>query len=83
MGNRAQILDQLVVVHANASVGNGECLGLAVHGNGDGQLLVGVDHIVVGQHFKLGAVERIRGIRNQFTQKNFAVGIKGVGENIE
>ena len=66
MGNRAQILDQFIVIHTNATVGNGDRLGFFVHGNVNRQLAVMIQHVMVGKLFKLNAVERIRGIGDQF-----------------
>jgi hypothetical protein len=47
------------------------------------QLGVRVDHVVIGQHLELDAVQRIRRVRDQLAQENLAVGVERVRQNIE
>ena len=79
MGNRAQILDQLLPVHTNAGVADRQRLVFPVRPQDDSQFSVSIRHVRVGQHFKLNAVECVRAIGNQFPQENLPLGVEGVG----
>jgi len=83
VSDRAEVLHHLLAVHADAGVTDRDRLGLVVCVDVDRQLGVGVDHIVVGEHLKLDTVERIRGIGDQLAQKDLAVGVKRVRQDVE
>ena len=59
VGDRAQVLDQFLPRHADARVGHGEGVGLLIGRDMHGQLRVSIEHIVVGQHEELDAIQGI------------------------
>ncbi len=81
--NCAQVLDQLVTVHADAAVA--DCQGAIgrVGAQVNRQFAFCIHNLVVGEHFKLNAIERIRCIGYEFAQEDGAVGVERMREDVE
>ena len=82
MGDGTQVFGQFLDGHANAGVFDGEGVVIGVKGDPDCQLCLRVEHFAVGQHLKIHARQGVRGIRNELTQKDFALGIKRMDQDI-
>ncbi len=75
--------DQFLLVHADSCIGNGEGLLLLIQFQVDprriGNRLVRVVH----QRQVAQLVERVRGVRDQFAQKNFRMRVKGMNDQLQ
>ncbi len=82
-GDRAQVRGQFLLVHADAGVGDGQCLFLLIELQLDarvkGKALVRV--IDKGQVPEL--IQRVRGVGNEFAEKDLGVGIEGVDNQLQ
>ena len=83
LGDRTQVLDDLVAGHADAGILNGEQAILLIRRNVHPQLHPGVQYLVVGQHLEADAVERIGSVREQLAQEDFPVFIQGMDQYIQ
>ena len=76
IGNRTDIVLDFLGGHADAIVGNCQQPGLCIYRNFDLPLRIILEDALVFQRFKTRPVNRIRGIRQQFPQKNLLVRIQ-------
>ena len=83
LGDRPQVLDDLVPGHADAGILDGEQALLLIRSDVDLQIDARVEDLVVGQHLEADAVERVGGIREQFAQKDLPVFVQGMDQDIE
>jgi hypothetical protein len=81
--DRAEVLHQLVARHADAGVADRDRLGVLVGRDANRQLGLGVQHLLVGEHLELHAVQRVRGVRDQLAQEDLAVGVERVRQDAQ
>ena len=79
----AQMLDQILVVHADSVVADGERMLHFVEIQIDARLECQGLVRILGQREVLELVERIGGIRHQLAQKNLRMRIEGVNNQVE
>ena len=75
LGDGAQILDQFVVTHADAVVGDGQRLGRLVGRDGDPEVGIALQQFGGRNGFVAQLVERIGGVGDELAQEDIAVGI--------
>jgi len=83
VGDGPQVDDQLVARHANAGIADRDGLGLVVYDEADRQLGLRVEHVPIGEHLELDAMQRVGCVRDQLAQKDFAVTVKRVRQNVQ
>ena len=83
LGDGAEVVDGLLRAHADAVVGDGQRLGVFVEGDLDFELRVAFVQATVVDGFKTQLVAGVRGIGDQFAQKNLFVGVKRVGDEVQ
>lgn len=66
LGDGAEVFDHFFFGHADAGVGDGDGFGFVIDVDVDGEFGFGVEDVVVGEHFKLGAVEGVGGVGDEF-----------------
>ena len=79
----AEIVDQLLAVHAYAVVGDGQRLGLGIRLDADRQTLVAGQKLGPGDGLVADLVAGIRGIRHQLAQEDVGLGIDRVDHQVE
>ena len=82
MGNRSQVPDQFVARHADAVVADDQQAVGLVRLDRDFQRLVGFD-LAVDQRQVPKLVERIRGVRHEFADRDLAVLIQRVRQQVQ
>ena len=80
MRDGAEVFDQLLAIHADAVVGDGQRAGLVVGGDAD-LALAGELGVRQGQETPL--VEGVGGIGDQLAQEDLAVGVDRVDHHVE
>ena len=83
LGNSAQVVNGFLGAHADAVVGDGERFGVFVKGDFDFQLRVSLVQAAVVDGFKTQLVARVRGVGDEFAQKNLFVGIQRVRDEVQ
>ena len=83
MSNGAQVLLELVGVHADARIGHGDRAGILVEADCDFEIALRQLHLAVGQAAEIQLVNGIGRIGNEFAQKDFAVRVNRVDHQIE
>jgi len=83
LGNRAQVIDRLLLGHADAVVGDGQRAGRLVeaHPHFKGGCVLIQRGVVQGLEPQL--VAGIRGVGNQLAQEDFLVGVQGMGDEVQ
>ena len=82
-GDHAQIVLQLVRIHAAAVVADGERLGVAVGDDADGPRRIVGDELGLRQALIFGAVDGIGGVGQQLAQEYFLLRIERIDDEIE
>ncbi len=82
-GNGAQIVDEFVLAHANAAVGDGQRLGRLVGGDDDIEQRRLFQKGGRGNGLIAQLVQRIGCIGNQFAQENIPVGINRMHHEVQ
>ncbi len=83
LGNGTQMVDDLLAGHANTVVLDGQGVGLAVGADADTQLGLVFQQLRLGDGFEAQLVGRIRGVGNQFAQKDFLVRVHRVNHEVQ
>ena len=83
VGNDAQIVLQIVLVHADAVVADGEGTVVLVDGQRDLEIVTVHPHLVIGQAEIAQLVNGVRGVGDDLPQEYFLVGIDGVDHQIQ
>ncbi len=83
VGDGAQVLDHFVAGHAEAGVADGQVCALVVRGEPDGQFGFRVEHVAIGQHLELQAVQGVGGVGDQLAQEDLAVGVERVDQDMQ
>ncbi len=83
MGDGAEVVNNFLARHADSGVGDGDGAGVFIDRDVDFQFCLGVQHVLVGEHFEAQPVEGVGGVREQFAQEDFAVFVKGVDEDVK
>ena len=80
----AEIVDQLVVAHADAVIGNGEACGLASSGvSDDAEFGVAGDELGLGQRQIAQPVAGIRRVGDQLAQEDLLLAVERMGDDIQ
>ena len=82
-GNRTEILNQVVTVHAQTIIGNSQSMGVCIRCDMDFKTRIAFEQIAVRQRFIVQFIDRIRGIGNQFPQENFMIRINGMDHQVQ
>ena len=83
MGDRSEILHQLLSGHADPVVLDRQGARFTVGGNRHLQWQLGIQDILFGRLDMPELLHRVRGVRNQLAKENLAVGIEGVHHQVE
>ena len=83
MGDGSQVLNDLVLGHADAGILNSKGTSLFVRCDADTQFDIGVQYIPVRQHLETDAVECIRSVREQFAQEHVPIFVQGMDQDIK
>ena len=83
LGDGAEIVDQLLFRHADAGIGDGECLVLLVGRDGDREVGLALEKRGVRDRLVAQLVERVGGVRDQLAQEHVAVGIDRMHHEME
>ena len=81
--DRAEILDQLGLRHADAGVREGDRFRLVVGGDGDLQRQLGLEDLGAGGLEELELLRGVGGIGDQLADEDFLIGVEGVGDDLE
>ena len=81
--DRSQILDQLRVCHTESRVGESDGFARVVGRDADLEREFGRDDFGAGSLEKLQLLRRVRGVRDEFADKDFLVRVKRVNDQIE
>ena len=81
--DRTQVLDQLLPIHADAIVLNGEGSGVLIEGQANAQITVFAEPLGVAQGLEAELIHRIRGVRDQLSKKYLSVGVERVNHQLE
>jgi len=79
----ADIVDNLLPVHADAVIGDGDGAGVLVEADPDFQIGVVLIKRAVGQGFETQLVAGVGSVGDQFAEKDFLVGIQGMGNQAQ
>ena len=82
-GDDAQVVLQVLLVHADAVVGDGDGARLLVSLQGDLKILALDAHLVVGKGLVGQLVHRVAGVGDQLPEEDLLVGVDGVDHQIE
>ena len=79
-GDNSQIVDHLVLGHADARVFDGDGGVSLVWDDLDEKVWLGFDFLWVGDRLVADLVQRIGGVGDQLAQEDFLVGVEGVND---
>ena len=84
LGDRTEVVHQVVLRHSDASVANGEHLALLVSLDADVQfgVLAASQLLLVGERHESNLVQGIRAVRDQFAQENILVRVQRVDDDV-
>ena len=82
-GDGAEVLDQFIVTHTDAVIGDGDGPLLLVDRKFDAETGPAGQQVGIGQRQISQLVAGIGGVRNQFTQEYLLVGVQGVHDDIQ
>ncbi len=82
-GDDAQVVLQIIRVHADAVVADGQQPLFLVQHQPDGKLIPLDAHLVIGQAEVAQLVDGVGGVGNDFTQENFLMRVNGVYHEIQ
>ena len=83
MRDGAEILDHLVVRHADAVIGDSDGLGVAVDGDVDIEFQLGVLDVLLGTLDDAHLLHRVGGVGNELAEEDLFVGVERVNDEIE
>ena len=83
VGDHAQIVLQIALVHADAVVADGQGTVLLVDGQGDLEVLPLQAHLVVGQAEIAQLVDGIGGVGDDLAEEDLLMGIDGVDHHVQ
>ena len=83
LGDRADVVDQLLAAHADAVVMDAEGARRRIGVEADHQLLVGADPRRLGQRLETQPVEGVGGVGDQLAEEDLLVGVEGVDHQAE
>ena len=83
LGNRAQIIDDLVAAHADAVVADRQRAGILVVADADLQIGIAFEQRGVVQRLEAQFVASIRRVGDQLAQENLAVGIQRMDHQLQ
>ena len=80
LGDRAEVVDEVGLGHADAAVDEGQRLGLLVGLDLDEEVLLGVQLARVGQRLVADLVEGVAAVGDQLPEEDLLVGVEGVDD---
>ena len=83
LGDGAQVLDRLLLAHADAVVGDGQGAGCLVHAHPHFQGGCVFEQARRIERLETQLVAGVRRIRDQFAQENFLVGVQRMGDEVQ
>ena len=83
LGDGAEVLDQFLLAHADAGVGDGERLPFLVGRDGDREAGLALEQLGLGDRLVAELVERVGGVRDQLAQEDVAVGIDRMHHEVQ
>ena len=83
LGDGAQVLDDLLVAHADAVVAHGEGSRFLVERDPDLELPLPFVQVIVGQGFEAQLVRRIGRVGDELPQEDLLVAVEGVDHEVE
>ena len=83
IGDDAQIVLQIVLVHADAVVADGQGAAVGIGGQDDAEVLPVQAHLVVGQTEVAQLVDGVGGVGDDLTEEDLLVSIDGVDHQIQ
>ena len=83
LGNRTEVLNDLVAAHPDTVIGNGQCAVVFIKRDAHTQFAIAVVQIRFGQRAKTQFVRRIRGVGDKLTQEDFFIGIQGMDHQVQ
>lgn len=78
-----RFFDELLAGHADAGVRDRERVLVGIEIESDGELGFGVEHLAVGEHLKLQAMQRVRSVREQLPQEDLPLGVEGICQDVQ
>ncbi len=81
--DHAEIVLQLVPVHADAVVAHGQCARVLVGGDGDGEIAAVKADLIVGQREVAELVDGVARVRDDLAQEDLPVRVDGVDHQVE
>ncbi|KUG28721.1 hypothetical protein ASZ90_001417 [hydrocarbon metagenome] len=82
-GDGADVLDEFVPGHAQARVGDGQDARVLVGGDADLKRQFGVGHGRAATGLEAQLVQGVGGVGHELAQKDLAVGVDGVGDDLQ
>ncbi len=82
-GDGAQVRDQILLIHADAGVGDGECLFLLIELQIDARIEGKVLIRIIDKRQVAQFVERVGGVGNELAQKDLGMGVEGVDDQLQ
>ena len=79
----AQVFLRLFHRHADAVIGNRQRSRILIGLHADSEDRIVAQKLLVGKRQKVQLIQGVRGVGNEFPQKDFFIGVKRVGEKIK
>ena len=83
LGDGAQILLQLSPGHTDAVVGNRQSAVFLIPGDGDGKVITGKTHLVIGESRVGQLVDGIGGVGENLPEEDLPVGVDGIDHQVQ
>ena len=83
LGDSAEVIHQILFIHAQAVVGNGQRMAVSIGRQVDFKARVPFEEIAVGQGLIMEFIDRIGGVGNQFPQEDFVICINRVDHEVQ
>ena len=82
-GDGADVINDFLPIHADAVIGHGDGAGILVETDPDFQIGVVFVQRAISQRFETQLIAGVRGVGDQFTEKDFLVGIQGMRDQAQ
>ena len=81
--NRADVLDELFAVHADAVIGNRQRVLLGIRRQEDLEILIAFEQAAVRQALEMGLVDCIGCIGDELAQEDLVIRVDGVNHEVQ